>query len=94
MTVFERRRRKIRKLAVKTAELPKKIPKLIPILDVVLRWLVVMGGNDGLAVGVPVEEDVLVDESPKVVRVESTEVLDNGKVEIVENSCRSVGAGA
>lgn len=53
-----------------------------------------MGVNDKLAVDVPVEEDVLVDESPKVVRVESAEVLDNGKVEILDNSGRSVGAGA
>ena len=53
-----------------------------------------MEGNDGLAVDVPVEEDVLVDESPKVVRVESAEVLDKGKVEIVDNFCRSVGSGA
>lgn len=64
-----------------------------------LEWLEVLGVDDGLAVNVPMEEDVLVedvlvDESLKVNLVESAEVLDNGSVEVLDNSSSSVGAGA
>ena len=53
-----------------------------------------MGVGDELAVNVPVEEDVLVDENAKMIGVESGEVLGNGSVEMVDNSCRFAGAGA
>lgn len=59
-----------------------------------LEWLEVTGVDDGLAVNIPMEKDVLVDGSLKVNLVESAEVLDNGSVEVLDNSSSSVGAGA